>query len=70
MPRRSTASRTTRLILLLVCFLLGLGIGIVGSSLTGNSAWYAAIPAVIAVGWLFVANPDECDCNRRPTRRD
>jgi len=36
-------------------------IAIIGSSLSGSSVWYAAIPAVVAVGWLFLANPTECE---------
>jgi len=49
-----------RLALLLACFVTGLVIALVGEALTGNQAWYLAIPAIIAAGWLFVANPTEC----------
>ena len=31
-----------------------------GAWFTGNPYWFLAIPAALAVGWLFVANPDEC----------
>lgn len=32
----------------------------VGTWFTDNPYWFLAIPAALAVGWLFVANPDEC----------
>lgn len=31
-----------------------------GAWFTGNPYWYLAIPAALALGWLWVANPDEC----------
>ena len=31
-----------------------------GAWFTGNPSWFLAIPAALAIGWLFVANPDEC----------
>jgi len=50
-----------RLAWLLTCFLAGLGIGYLGESLTGHQAWYLAIPAALAVGWLFLADPTKCE---------
>lgn len=54
---------------LLACFLAGLGIGYLGEALTGHQAWYLAIPAVLAVGWLFLADPTQCEPPaRKPPR--
>lgn len=55
----------TRLALLLGCLFAGLAIAFVGESLTGHQAWYLAIPALIAAGWLVVANPAKCEPQRR-----
>jgi hypothetical protein len=51
----------TRLAVLLACFLAGLAAGYIGESLTGHQAWYLAIPAALAVGWLFLADPKQCE---------
>lgn len=32
----------------------------VGAWVTGNPYWFLAIVVALAVGWLLVANPDEC----------
>ena len=50
-----------RLIWLLVCIVVGLVIGFIGSSISGNSAWYIAVTAVLAVGWWFLADPTQCE---------
>ncbi len=59
-----------RLAWLSACVIAGLIIAIFGSSLSGGSIWYLAIPAVVAVGWLLLANPTECEppSNERPKR--
>jgi len=44
-----------------VCVGVGAVIGVVGSAVTEGEAWYLAVPAVVALGWLFVANPSECE---------
>jgi hypothetical protein len=49
-----------RLAWLLACVFSGWLIGAVGSALSGSTAWYLAIPAAIAIGWLFLADPTEC----------
>lgn len=54
-------NRSKRLLLFLACLVVGLIVGIVGASLTGNAAWYLAVPVVVAVGWFFVADPTECE---------
>jgi hypothetical protein len=61
----SSASLKRRLFWLLVCAALGLGIGGVGHYLTANPKWFLALPAVLAAGWLFFANPDECRASCR-----
>jgi len=50
---------------LLVCVFAGVVIAIIGNSLSGSSVWYVAIPAVVAIGWLFLANPTECEPSLR-----
>ena len=50
-----------RLAWLLACIFAGVLIAVIGSSLTGSTVWYLAIPALVAVGWLFLANPTECE---------
>ena len=49
-----------RLALLLGSVGAGAVVGMVGSALSGNAAWYLAIPLAVAVSWLFVANPMAC----------
>jgi hypothetical protein len=56
----ATASLKRRLFWLLVCTALGLGIGLIGNHLTSNPKWFLALPAALAAGWLFFANPAEC----------
>ena len=65
---RSSTAR--RLVLLLVCLALGITIGYIGHSITAQSAWFLAVPACIALGWLFVAHPDECIAPQCPPRHD
>lgn len=50
---------------LLACIALGLAIGAAGWLLSDDSAWFAAIPAVLAAGWLFLADPTQCEAPRR-----
>ena len=59
-----------RLALLLGSVGAGAVVGLVGSSLSGNAAWYLAIPVAVAVGWLFVANPLECQPPAAEEARD
>ena len=49
-----------RLLLLVACVLGGSVIGFVGQHLTGSAQWFLAVPALVFVGWLLVANPTEC----------
>jgi len=50
-----------RLAWLLASVGAGVLVGAAGSALTGNSYCYLAIPAAVAAGWLFVANPSTCE---------
>jgi hypothetical protein len=49
-----------RLVWLIGCVAFGLSVGFAGFHFTGDSAWFIAIPAVLAVGWLVIADPTEC----------
>lgn len=57
---RSPRSTRNRLAWFVVCLLAGAAAGMAGAWFTGNPYWFLAIPAALAIGWLFVANPDEC----------
>ena len=59
-PRVASPNHVKRLAWLLACIFVGLIIAAIGNSLWENSAWALSIPAVIAVGWLILANPTEC----------
>jgi hypothetical protein len=50
-----------RLFWLLLCIFVGVLTGFVGSTVSGNDIWYTAVPAVIALGWLFFADPAQCE---------
>jgi len=54
-------STRKRVLLLLALAALGWLVGAVGSALSGSAYWYGAIPAAVALGWLFVADPSRCD---------
>jgi|GEM_PF-3738884 F0F1-type ATP synthase assembly protein I len=49
-----------RILLLAGCIIVGCVIGFVGEHFSGSSAWFLAVPGLMALSWLFVANPDEC----------
>jgi hypothetical protein len=59
-PQPARPDHLKRLAWLLACFFTGLAAALAGSELAGNDYWYLAIPAAIAAGWLFLANPAEC----------
>ncbi len=60
-PRTTSPNHVKRLAWLSACVFAGLIVAVVGSSLSDSPVWYVAIPAVVAVGWLFLANPTECE---------
>jgi hypothetical protein len=45
---------------LAACAALGLGAGYAGFHLTGNQAWFLALPAALVAGWFVVADPTKC----------
>ena len=49
-----------RIALLGACIVAGVVIGAVGQHFSGSTNWYLAVPLLVAVAWLFVANPTEC----------
>ena len=60
-PRMTPPRHLRRLSWLLACVFAGVLIAIIGSSLTGSPVWYLAVPALVAIGWLFLADPTECE---------
>lgn len=56
-----------RIAWLAACVTAGVLVGAAGSALTDNDAWYLAVPAAVAAGWLFFANPARCDPGGRKT---
>lgn len=59
--RLKPTSFRKRLFWLLACICIGTLIGFVGSTVSGNDIWYTAVPAAVAVGWLFFADPSQCE---------
>ena len=60
-------STRQRFLLLCSCLCAGCAIGLVGQHFTGSSAWFLAVPTLLFVAWLFVADPTECmPPNERP----
>ncbi|HWA37724.1 MAG TPA: hypothetical protein VG873_07665 [Burkholderiales bacterium] len=60
-----------RIRLLIAVLAVGALVAASGIWLTGSQYWLLAIPAALAAGWLFVANPLACEerdrtkCSRR-----
>jgi len=61
LPVPTTRSVMRRLVWLMACVLAGALVGYLGNAWSGDTAWYLAIPAAVAVGWLFVADPSRCE---------
>jgi len=66
LPPQPARRRIRRLVLLVACICTGVLVGIIGSRITGSDHWYLAIPALLAVVWLFVADPNECQRCSQP----
>jgi hypothetical protein len=49
-----------RLVLLMVCLASGLGIGYIGWQVTAHQEWFLAVPIALLLGWLAVADPEQC----------
>jgi hypothetical protein len=65
-PALPANRRVRRLVLFVACVCAGVLVGVIGSRLTGSDNWYLAIPALLAVVWLFVADPNECQRCSQP----
>lgn len=66
LPARAAPSIWRRLLLLLGCVAGGLAVGFAGLRITGDSAWFLAVPVFVAAAWLWVANPEDCASCRAP----
>jgi hypothetical protein len=53
-------TRGRRALLLMACLGAGSAVGAIGFWLTGSSGWALAIPAAVAAGWIWVADPTQC----------
>lgn len=49
-----------RLLLLVACVVGGLATAIAGVAFTGHDEWFLAVPAAVALGWIFVGDPSRC----------
>lgn len=49
-----------RLFWLLVSTAAGLGIGLIGHAMSDDPLWFLALPAALAAGWLYFADPEAC----------
>ena len=56
-----------RIALLLLAVSLGSLVGLLGLHFGNNEAWFLAVPALVAAGWLFTADPTVCE---RSTKRE
>jgi len=67
---RAGMSLAQRALLFVACCATGTVIGVIGHSYTMQSEWFLAIPICIAIGWLFVADPNECvACDSAPNKK-
>ena len=64
-PTREPSTRR-RALLLGACTAAGLAAGAAGWWMTGDARSMLALPGVIALGWLFVADPSRCEPPARP----
>lgn len=64
-PDSAMAAPLKRLLWLALCILAGAIVAAVGFAMTDDLAWILAIPAVMAAGWLRVADPTQCDPRTR-----
>ena len=60
-PRSAPPRHIRRLAWLVVCLCAGGVVAMIGNIFLESQNWFLAIPAAVAVGWLFVANPTECE---------
>jgi hypothetical protein len=58
--REQILSRGQRIGLLIACLAVGMLIGYIGRQLSGDDAWYLAVPACLAIVWFVIADPSQC----------
>lgn len=44
----------------------GVAVGAGGYLMSGSPYWFLAVPATLAVVWLFVGTPQDCACSEPP----
>lgn len=54
-------TRWMRLGLLVGCIAVGVAVGWIGLRMSGSVAWFLAIPVCMALVWLAIANPSQCE---------
>lgn len=59
-------SVAARLVLLAALLASGLVVAGLGVWFTGTPYWWLAVPAAVAIGWLFVADPTACVAPQHP----
>jgi hypothetical protein len=57
-----------RFALFVLCLAAGCAAGWAVAAWTGSAWGYVAIPLTLAIGWLFVADPTQCQCHEPPSR--
>ncbi len=57
-----------RIALLVGCIAAGSLVGWLGQALSGQPAWFLAVPVAVALGWLAVADPRQCEAPPPPPR--
>jgi hypothetical protein len=53
-----------RIRLFVLCLGVGLMVAVLGQALWPSDAWWLALPAALALGWLLVADPSRCEPRR------
>ncbi len=62
-----------RTILFVICLLVGAASSAVAWYVTSSEWSFVTIPACLAVGWFFVANPEKCleqECSQFKSEKD
>lgn len=67
-PGSHRAALWRRVVLLLGCIAAGTLVGLLGQAATGQTAWFLAVPVAVALGWLAVADPRQCEPPPPPPR--
>jgi hypothetical protein len=54
----------SRIAWLVACLAAGAAIGAGGQAWSGSAWWWLAIPVLLALVWLLIADPTRCDPRR------